>query len=150
MSQASLIRKLHTLTPATDYAKLLREEFDMEVPASALGYQKEYLYKYLLKSKYEGAIFDPTAAKASVEKLVSKYPHVLVKHGVTGAKPAAKRGERKSFRGLHDGYYIVFSANRGKYLAFDNTKPLFAKDTLESAKAAVIKKFGSVDIKVID
>ena len=156
MSQADLIRKLQTLGPSTDYAKLLHNEFNVDVPATALKYQQEFLYKYMLKDKFAGLQFDAETAAQRVEELVKKYPHVLVKYEDTAAtvkgdmaRPVKTGEARKTYRGLHDGFYVVFSESRKLFLGFNGDKPLTAKPTMEAVKTILTTKFGATEVKEI-
>ena len=161
MSQAQLIHRLNSFTATTNYGKLLKDEFDVELP-NGLQYQKEYLYKYLLQDKYTGIQFDLESAMKKVAAFITKYPEVLAKYEdepteinevgeVKKTKDETSISTRGHFSGLHSGYYVVFNDTRKarKFVAYNGKERLFSKETMELAKAAITKKFGAVDIKEI-
>lgn len=82
MDQATLIRKIQTFTPNTPFSKLLKEEFDIDVPANSPKYQQEYLYKYCLLMSGDGHTKEVLISKAAEKciALFKEFPWITVKY----------------------------------------------------------------------
>lgn len=144
-SKADLIRDMTTMSPDTPYAKLLKEEFGVEVPEGAPLYHAEYLYKYCLQCLIEEVPEDQIVAEAAkkVEALVARFPYIKTKYedavAVNEPKPAKSR--KRIF--IDDNTVTHVVRNNRYYFWLGGVVTVSAK-TLPSLDKCLIRKYGSV------
>jgi len=141
MLQAALIRKLQTLTPNSPYGKMLKMEFDIDIPESVPQYKQEYLYKYCLQLEDKNIPKDQLVMEATdlSFKLFAKYPWVQVKiEELTAEKP---KNTSKSM--VYPDETTVLKASNGMYLFWLGGKIDSRSNSLDGLKKVLTKKYGT-------
>ena len=81
-SQTDMMGFLHALPTNAAYVKMLRDDFNIDLPEDAEEYQKEYVFKYAVQGQYEGKSGDALKQYAfkQAEKLAADLPHIVTKY----------------------------------------------------------------------
>ena len=92
-SLSDMLGFIRALPANANYAKMLAEDFGVVAPPDALGYQKEYLFKYLVQGTTKGVDQSELMKTAveGVEHLAKTLPHITwPKENGTFVEPKVK------------------------------------------------------------
>jgi hypothetical protein len=128
-----------------DFAKLLKDEFDMDAPLGVPSYQKEYLFKYMIQGMtFHNKTGDDLIKYAvdRTESLVKTQPHLLVKNEPKDIKPTSLSPKATKVAGKRSGKIVGtygevrFLAHRNVWVGFgENGKVCVTKKTQEAVIA---------------
>lgn len=143
MTQSELIRKLYTLTPNTQYGKLLKEEFNVTVPPGAPLYQQEYLYKYCLQLASDQSVPEDDIVMEAAKKVnafIDKYPWCKTKYETVLAHK--EKIAKREFKEMFKDHLVVFSEKYQKYMYYKDNNIACRSNTLDGLQKVVTRKFG--------
>lgn len=144
-TKADLIRDLASMSPKTPFAKLLKEEFGVDVPEGAPLYQAEYLYKYCLQGLVEGTPRDEIVANAAkkVKELIKRFPYIKTKYDDALAvnQPKEPKSRKRIFI---DDNTVIHVVRNGRYYFWVGGVVTVSAKTIPSLEKCLIRKYGSV------
>ena len=139
----TMIRELEKMGPKTPYAKLLKEQFNMEVPPGAPKYLVEYLYKYALQLKITGILPETDIvdeAVTKVQELLSKFPWLTKKYDDVTVKVKDKTKVSKGEKAEYQDGTIIYCQKRNKFLLYVGGKIVIRCSTMDKVKSLATKK----------
>ena len=139
----TMIRELEKMGPNTPYSKLLKEQFNMEVPAGVPKYQVEYLYKYALQLRLTGVFAEKdivTDAATKVQELLIKFPWLIKKYDDVTIKVKDKTKVSKGEKAEYPDGTIIYCQKRNKFLLYVGGKIVIRCSTMDKVKSLATKK----------
>lgn len=147
-SQMSMINYFKGLE-GQDFTKLLKDEFDMDAPADAPSYQREYLFKYMIQGMTFHNKQGDDLIKYAVERtqnLVKTQPHLLSKGEPVRKEAVIKTAKTSKVRVVKDKQpdgTVIFLEHRQVWVGYFNGKIQCSKKTEAAAKKFLQDKFGA-------
>lgn len=149
-SLSDMLGFLRALPKNANYANMLHTDFNIEAPADAPTFQKEYLWKYLVQGQYHNKSGEDLMqyAVAGVNKLQKEYhvdlrePEVKEQHITKTKVVKVSSGKRVKYAPQTDGT-IQFVAHRKIYHGWKGGKIVAVKS--DKAKVCdILKTLGVV------
>ena len=138
--------EMQSLGPNTDYTKLLKERYNVDVPSSAPKYQAEYLYKYARNTEVDPNITDDeliTHAAKKAEEFFVKFPWISMKYNdLKKVEENTSRHSKSIGKRIKttDGT-AIWCDKRQKFSCYLNGKVVTRRPTMEKVKAYMTSRY---------
>ena len=148
MNQVSFnseLRAINSKGSKFPFIKLLKEQYNIEVPPGAPLYQAEYLYKYVRYAEVQGSV-PPNKlvahAATKADELFGRFPWLKNKYDTIVIKKSDKTMGSKSEKAEYPDGTIIFCEKRNKFLMYQGGAIVVRAATKEKVKSIAQKKLG--------